>query len=212
MVFAAGSDNKEFTFRHDWNSLISDDETLQVRYYSRKYFPPADDYVSWPCACCMTVMCCMIFIWLTRVWETSAGDSDSHRTDLFVIFRCAISMTLQKDWSWMCSFRTRLLKFLETRMKQKSSGSKTRMELAIHAGWLLSGLGFSTPAVFFPADPNLTGVANVNYSIQSDYHLFSVGVAVKWNLCNLYSTGLWVPNIPRELSGIEHAVVSYSIG
>ena len=65
-------------------------------------------------------------------------------------------------------------------MEQKSSGSKTRMGLAIHAGWLLSGLGFSTPAIFFfSADPNLTGVANVNYSIQSDYHLVSVGVAVK---------------------------------
>ena len=56
MVFAAGSHNKEFTFRHDWNSLISDDETLQMRYYSRKYFPPADDYVSWPCAGFTTVM------------------------------------------------------------------------------------------------------------------------------------------------------------
>ena len=27
----------------------------------------------------------------------------------------------------------------------------------------------------------------------------------------LYSTGLWVPNIPWELSGIEHAVVSYIV-
>ena len=43
----AGNQNKEFNFRHDWNSLISDDETLQMKYYSRKYFPPADDYVSW---------------------------------------------------------------------------------------------------------------------------------------------------------------------
>ena len=43
----AGSQNKEFNFRHDWNSLISDDDTLQMKYYSRKYFPPADDYVSW---------------------------------------------------------------------------------------------------------------------------------------------------------------------
>ena len=42
----AGNQNKEFNFRHDWNSLISDDETLQMKYYSRKYFPPADDYVS----------------------------------------------------------------------------------------------------------------------------------------------------------------------
>jgi len=42
----SGSTNKEFNFRHDWNSLISDDETLQMRYYSREYFPKADDYVS----------------------------------------------------------------------------------------------------------------------------------------------------------------------
>ena len=45
-ILPVGSQNKEFNFRHDWNSLISDDETLQMRHYSRKYFPPADDYVS----------------------------------------------------------------------------------------------------------------------------------------------------------------------
>ena len=48
----AGSQNKEFNFRHDWNSLISDDESLQMRYYSRKYFPPADDYVSLKTSTC----------------------------------------------------------------------------------------------------------------------------------------------------------------
>ena len=43
--YCIGNINKEFNFRHDWNSLISDDETLQMRHYSRKYFPHADDYV-----------------------------------------------------------------------------------------------------------------------------------------------------------------------
>ena len=42
---SSGSSNKEFNFRHDWNSLISDDETLQVGRYSQEYFPKADDYV-----------------------------------------------------------------------------------------------------------------------------------------------------------------------
>ena len=34
-----GKTNKEFNLRHDWNSLLSDDETLQFRHYSRDYFP-----------------------------------------------------------------------------------------------------------------------------------------------------------------------------
>ena len=44
----SGRINKEFSFRHDWNSLISDDETLQMKHYTKAYFPHADDYVSWP--------------------------------------------------------------------------------------------------------------------------------------------------------------------
>ena len=55
-----------------------------------------------------------------------------------------------------------------------------------------------------------------NYSIQSLSFCWSNFVisyipAVKCDLL-LYSTGLWVPNIPWELSGIEHAVVSYGVG
>ncbi|XP_072035776.1 FAD-dependent oxidoreductase domain-containing protein 2-like [Amphiura filiformis] len=40
-----GKTNKEFNLRHDWNSLLSDDESLQMRHYSKEFFPPADDYV-----------------------------------------------------------------------------------------------------------------------------------------------------------------------
>ena len=40
-----GTTNKEFNFRHDWNSLISDDESVMMRHYSKDYFPPADTYV-----------------------------------------------------------------------------------------------------------------------------------------------------------------------
>lgn len=47
-LFSPGSTNKEFNFRHDWNTLISDDESLQMKYYSKKYFPHADDYVCSP--------------------------------------------------------------------------------------------------------------------------------------------------------------------
>ena len=43
-----GNTNKEFNFRHDWNSLISDDDTLQMKHYTKAYFPLADNYVSWP--------------------------------------------------------------------------------------------------------------------------------------------------------------------
>ena len=37
-----GQTNKEFNFRHDWNSLISDDESLQFRHYSKEIFPPRE--------------------------------------------------------------------------------------------------------------------------------------------------------------------------
>ena len=46
-MYGAGMTNKEFSFRHDWNSLISDDESLMMRHYSKDYFPPADSYVSY---------------------------------------------------------------------------------------------------------------------------------------------------------------------
>ena len=45
---ATGKDNKEFNFRHDWNSLISDDPTLRMTSYTEKYFPDADTIVSCP--------------------------------------------------------------------------------------------------------------------------------------------------------------------
>ena len=31
--------------RHDWNSLISDDESLLLKHYTKQFFPPADDMV-----------------------------------------------------------------------------------------------------------------------------------------------------------------------
>ncbi|KAK7087884.1 FAD-dependent oxidoreductase domain-containing protein 2-like [Littorina saxatilis] len=37
-----GQRNKEFNLRHDWNSLLSDDEALLFREYSKEMFPHAD--------------------------------------------------------------------------------------------------------------------------------------------------------------------------
>ncbi|XP_074647210.1 FAD-dependent oxidoreductase domain-containing protein 2-like [Tubulanus polymorphus] len=34
-----GKTNKEFNLRHDWNSLLSDDESLLFRHYSKEFFP-----------------------------------------------------------------------------------------------------------------------------------------------------------------------------
>ena len=46
LVFTfTGSKNREFNFRHDWNSLISDDPTLFLKHYTDEYFPVADVYV-----------------------------------------------------------------------------------------------------------------------------------------------------------------------
>lgn len=40
-----GKTNKEFNMRHDWNSLLSDDESLLMKHYSKEFFPDADTYV-----------------------------------------------------------------------------------------------------------------------------------------------------------------------
>lgn len=40
-----GSTDPEFNLRMDWNSLLSDDPALRFKYYSARYFPPAEDMV-----------------------------------------------------------------------------------------------------------------------------------------------------------------------
>lgn len=42
MFFRSGKTNKEFNLRHDWNSLLSDDESLRMTRYSKMLFPKAD--------------------------------------------------------------------------------------------------------------------------------------------------------------------------
>jgi len=42
-----GKSNKEFNMRHDWNSLLSDDESLLMTHYSKKFFPDADELVQY---------------------------------------------------------------------------------------------------------------------------------------------------------------------
>ncbi|XP_062607812.1 FAD-dependent oxidoreductase domain-containing protein 2-like [Saccostrea cucullata] len=42
-----GKTNKEFNLRHDWNSLLSHDESLHIRHYSKELFPHADILVKY---------------------------------------------------------------------------------------------------------------------------------------------------------------------
>ncbi|XP_057310972.1 FAD-dependent oxidoreductase domain-containing protein 2-like [Hydractinia symbiolongicarpus] len=42
-----GKTNKEFNLRHDWNSLLSDNDDLLMTKYSKKFFPPADTFVKY---------------------------------------------------------------------------------------------------------------------------------------------------------------------
>ena len=46
LLLDIGSKNIEFNWRHDWNSLISHNESLVMTRYSELYFPHADDLVS----------------------------------------------------------------------------------------------------------------------------------------------------------------------
>ena len=56
----AGSKNREFCFRHDWNSLISDDPSLLMKHYTEDYFPHADVYVR---KCCIYGQCAYTFMY-----------------------------------------------------------------------------------------------------------------------------------------------------
>lgn len=40
-----GTSNKDFNLRHDWNSLLSHDDSLLFRHYSSDLLPHADAYV-----------------------------------------------------------------------------------------------------------------------------------------------------------------------
>ena len=42
-----GSTNKEFNLRHDWNSLLSDDDSLLFKNYTTEFFPQADIMVKY---------------------------------------------------------------------------------------------------------------------------------------------------------------------
>ena len=42
-----GKTNKEFNMRHDWNSLLSHDESLLFKHYSKEMFPHADVLVKY---------------------------------------------------------------------------------------------------------------------------------------------------------------------
>ena len=42
-----GNENKDFNLRHDWNSLLSDNDELLFKNYSKDYFPHADTYVNY---------------------------------------------------------------------------------------------------------------------------------------------------------------------
>ncbi|KAK3717351.1 hypothetical protein QZH41_011592, partial [Actinostola sp. cb2023] len=47
MCISTGRINKEFNLRHDWNSLVSDDESLLIRHYSEDFFPSSDVLVKY---------------------------------------------------------------------------------------------------------------------------------------------------------------------
>jgi hypothetical protein len=47
IIAVTGSTNVEFNFRHDWNSLISNDSKMLMKHYSKEYFPPADTIVKY---------------------------------------------------------------------------------------------------------------------------------------------------------------------
>ncbi|MEW7278392.1 NAD(P)-binding domain-containing protein [Aquimarina sp. 2201CG1-2-11] len=45
--YNTGSEDPEFNMRFDWNSLLSDNEDLLLKNYSKRFFPDADDFVTY---------------------------------------------------------------------------------------------------------------------------------------------------------------------
>lgn len=71
-----GKTNKEFNLRHDWNSLISDDESLKFSRYSRDFFPHRQAYVRY-----------------LNDFEKKLGLKVIHNTDVRNISRADVSRT-----------------------------------------------------------------------------------------------------------------------
>jgi len=42
-----GNENKDFNLRHDWNSLLSNNDSLLLKNYTKEFFPSADVYVKY---------------------------------------------------------------------------------------------------------------------------------------------------------------------
>lgn len=42
-----GRTNKDFNMRHDWNSILSDNEDLLMRHYSKEFFPTKESLVDY---------------------------------------------------------------------------------------------------------------------------------------------------------------------
>ena len=45
LIVNSGKTNKEFNLRHDWNSLLSNNDSLLFTKYSKEFFPLADTLV-----------------------------------------------------------------------------------------------------------------------------------------------------------------------
>lgn len=56
-----GRDNKEYNLRHDWNSLLSDDDRMLFKQFSRQMFPPADVMVTFVSINCFISHLFLIF-------------------------------------------------------------------------------------------------------------------------------------------------------
>lgn len=102
-----GQTNKEFNLRHDWNSLISDDESLRMTLYSKEFFPEADILVCSNLNSCIVTISTegnMINIWLTSyIYLGFSINNTSHAQMIIDSLRCK----LRWSKSYLC-FRTQI--------------------------------------------------------------------------------------------------------
>jgi thioredoxin reductase len=92
-----GTDDPELNLRLDWNSLLTDDEALLFKHYSRRYFPHADDMVRYLADVARTVKV-RYDTRVTRVSRDDAGFTVAAGDETFTAKRLIVATGVSKPY------------------------------------------------------------------------------------------------------------------
>ncbi len=92
-----GSDDPELNLRLDWNSLLTDDDSLLFKHYSRRYFPHADDMLRYLADFARTVKV-RYDTRVTRVSRDEAGFTVRAGDDTFTAKRLVVATGVSRPY------------------------------------------------------------------------------------------------------------------